>query len=270
MRRWLGLVARAWGAHAALGLLVLLLAACKEPARESAGELGAGDELAARDEVGQALLFRIEASERDASDAEGDYLLYTLSARLSADEPWQPYCAPDADGRRLAIPIAGAWNDRGDALDIPGAVTIACTNGAIAKCVRLGYKPWKDAPDQPMRALHQACTRMIRADYCGDGRSHTRDGTNVDVFDPHGIQVRAETDPTVEVFEAAWDANGAVYLNVPRWSDDVAEIVRECPEKLAGHTSLDEVLGPAQVEARWGRDLVMNGRFVRDADRTRR
>jgi hypothetical protein len=146
-------------------------------------------------------------------------------------------------------------------------VTIACTNGAIAKCIRLGYKPWKDAPDRPMRALHQACTRMIRADYCGDGRTHTKDGTNIDVFDSYGVQRRAETDPAIEVFEAAWDADGAVYLNVPRFGDDVASVVAECPEKLAGRTSKDVTLTSDQVIARYGRALVMNGRFVREEDR---
>lgn len=250
-----------------LALLGSALFGCSEPIAERSGELGPGDVLRARDELGQTLEFRIDKSERDASDEEGDYLLYTLSARASEGEPWSPYCAPDAEGLRRAIPVRGAWDERGSAIDVPEAVTIACTNGAIAKCIRLGYKPWKDTPERPMRALHQACIRMIRADYCGDGRTHTKDGTNIDVFDSYGVQRRAATDPAIEVFEAAWSADGAVYLNVPRWSDDVASVVAECPEKLAGHTSKDVALTSDEVIARYGRALVMNGRFVREEDR---
>ena len=55
--------------------------------------------------------------------------------------------------------------------------SVTCTSGVIGKCVRAGYKPWKTAADgRPMWDYHQACTRLIRADYCGDGRTHTRDG----------------------------------------------------------------------------------------------
>ena len=41
---------------------------------------------------------------------------------------------------------------------------------------------------------------MLRVDYCGDGRSRTRDGTAVDIYDRVGVQ---RSDPVAGVgFEA--------------------------------------------------------------------
>ena len=34
-----------------------------------------------------------------------------------------------------------------------------------------------------LASYHQACTRMARADYCGDGTSHTQDGTWIEYYD---------------------------------------------------------------------------------------
>ena len=37
------------------------------------------------------------------------------------------------------------------------------------KCVRSGYRPWDEQPGgAPLRALHQACIHMMRADYGGE------------------------------------------------------------------------------------------------------
>ncbi len=250
----------------AVVLGALVVAGCSRT-RSSSAELGPGDVFHARDEQGSALELRIDTVERDPRDDVGDYALYGLSVRRS-DGTFAAYCEPDADGLRRAIPVRGAWDAKGNAVAAPGdATTIACTNGAIAKCIRMGYAPWREAPGRPMKALHQACTRMIRADYCGDGRSHTRDGTVIDAFDARGIRTRAEVPGHPEVLEAAWGPDGAVWVNVPRGSDDVAALVAECPEKLRGRTSLDEKLTPDAITARWGSDLVMNGRFVADADR---
>jgi hypothetical protein len=85
--------------------------------------------------------------------------------------------------------------------------------------VRLGYKPWKNSRDGvSLWELHQACTRMLRADYCGDGTPHTRDGTRVEVYDTMGIQ-SPEPDSGLS-FEAGWRADGAVCVRKVR----IAEI----------------------------------------------
>jgi hypothetical protein len=103
----------------------------------------------------------------------------------------------------------------------PGGYTFACTTGVVAKCARTwGYKPWKRLQDGfgeliDIRPMHQACTRAARADYCGDGISHTRDGTMIDMFDAHGFN-RRERHPAF-VREAGFTPNGARWVARQRW-----------------------------------------------------
>ena len=48
----------------------------------------------------------------------------------------------------------------------------------------------------------------MRADYCGNGKPHTRDGTRIELWDREGIQV--DTSEPGLTFEAAWNEDGAV------------------------------------------------------------
>ena len=113
-------------------------------------------------------------------------------------------------------------------------VTFACTNGAIGKCAEiLGYKPWSPSVreckqlctagpfgsfcrpicTQPSKELlHEACVRMVRADYCGDGSSHTVDGITIDVWDYGGFQHPTSVSTSLASgfgHEAEWTPNGA-------------------------------------------------------------
>jgi hypothetical protein len=95
--------------------------------------------------------------------------------------------------------------------------------------VRFGYKPWRDTDAEPLWDYHQACVRMVRADYAGDGVGHTRDGTLIDLSDRLGIQRPGDDPPgrTLE-FEAAWGPNGAVCVRRTR----IPELMTT--EELAG------------------------------------
>ncbi len=94
----------------------------------------------------------------------------------------------------------------------------ACTSGVIAKCIRWGYRPWKTVNGQPLADYHQACTRMARADYCGDGVSHTENGTLIDMFDHLQIQKRTPFDlKSPMLFDGAWTPNGAYCIGKQRW-----------------------------------------------------
>jgi hypothetical protein len=86
-------------------------------------------------------------------------------------------------------------------------------------------------------------------------------GTRIDIFDRIGIQRRDPNDEAREDFEAAWGPEGATYLHVPRWDDDVAAIVRECPERLAGRTSLEVNLTPDEAAQRFPETLMFNNRM---------
>jgi hypothetical protein len=124
-----------------------------------------------------------------------------------------PLCR-DANGNAVsAYALDGHWSyaqgvSGGGAKIVDGTTfTFACKGqGAIGKCVSpIGYKPWGSYNGTSLNLQHQACVRLIRADYCGDGTSHTVDGKWVDLYDNLGLQSDTES----WNFEAEWDQNGA-------------------------------------------------------------
>jgi hypothetical protein len=176
---------------------------------------------------GSTITLRIDAV-RPSSDA--DITLYAVSYReLQDGSPWGPLCT-DAEGSPVtAFPLAGTWNyaegipGGGSHDDVAGTFTFACEGHALAECVGLGFAPWRhvsecrapgDCHVLSLASFHQTCTRMLRADYCGDGTSMTRDGTVIDVWDAFGIQ--SDTDPHWR-FEAEWTTEGAACVTRPRW-----------------------------------------------------
>lgn len=173
--------------------------------------------------------YRIDAIEPDPKDPSGETLLYALSAKDPATGAWTSACKPDAAGLAGGFPLEGVWTPEGEHVHAPGQFEITCTSGAIGKCVRMGYKPWKG---EAMWDRHQACVRMVRADYCGDGHGHTRDGTTIDVYDDAGIQ-EDEAEPGMS-FEAAWGKDGAVCVHRTRVPEvfTLDQVRAACPERL--------------------------------------
>jgi hypothetical protein len=122
--------------------------------------------------------------------------------------------------------VRGFWDASATWNDGTGIVTLSCdangnhagveqfseADGAITKCVRqwlLDPKTFSDA--------FQACIRMARADYCGDGHPHTFNGTNVGVSTPRD-PMKVSDCGDGRCFEASWSKNGAVCIARPRWS----------------------------------------------------
>lgn len=132
--------------------------------------------------------------------------------------------------------VGGRWDETGEHIALDGALTYACASGVITKCVTWGYAPWNVGVD-----LHQACTRLARADYCGTGTPWTLDGTRIDVYDPSGIQT---VDPDARFrFEAAWGVEGAVCVNQTRYDVEDGEgrkLTPECFASLPACTGLDD------------------------------
>ena len=185
-----------------------------------------GRELRSPDLVGATLTvavrgnirrMRIDAVETDPGAPQ--VFLHTLSVE-AADGSWENICKPGPDGRRQAFPLAGRAH--ADATIRPaeqGAFEITCTGGAQGKCVRFGYGAW-DAPQGTSgHDLYNACVRMVRADYSGEGNGTTRDGMLIDLYDRFGIQ-RSDNDPRLE-FEAGWNKDGAVCVRHVRVKDNV-------------------------------------------------
>ncbi|MCU0685281.1 MAG: ADYC domain-containing protein [Polyangiaceae bacterium] len=149
----------------------------------------------------------------DGARAAGDVWYYKIS--YDAGSGWQSLCGLDGGGNPVeAVALAGRWNmnqgvpDGGAWINDPAAFTFGCRTAALAKCVDLGYKPWASAGAVSLRDHHQACTRMLRADYCGDGRSWTVNGTPINLYDGIGIQ----NDTTSWKIEAEWTATGARFI----------------------------------------------------------
>jgi hypothetical protein len=211
--------------------------------RVLAGDGLLGAVLEAEDDRGGPLTARVDGLRPDPADPSGETVLYRLSnPDPAAPGGWRDLCRPAPDGTRAGFPLAGAWTAAGEHVAAwPGAFSIACTSGAVGKCVRAGYRPWRG---RAMWDLHQACVRLFRADYCGDGRPHTRDGTRIDLYDRLGIQ-KDEPEPGMR-FEAAWGPEGAVCVARPRRPELLAPEALEglCPARLGGRT------GPSCTEER--------------------
>jgi hypothetical protein len=166
----------------------------------------------------------------------GSTFLCTLEQNVDNSGSWQPACPVDADGRRAAIPLAATWNAHGDRVESSSLLTFGCTTGVIAKCYRWGYRPWVTGYGD-LVAMHLTCTRLARADYCGNGTPHTRDGTLIDIWDnlpsPGPIQ-QHDAGLLAELldFEAGWNTGGAVCLSHARWLDGGTLLAQACPDRL--------------------------------------
>lgn len=163
------------------------------------------------------------------ADRREGVFLHEVEA-LDATGRWQNVCAADAQQRRLALFIEGHDLPDGRQLRVPGDVSITCTGGVQAKCIRAGYMPWDDRLGAGTgAALFQTCTRMYRADYCGDGIGWTRNGMTIDPYDIHDIQ-RPE-DPATLPFEAAWGPDGATCVHHTRVRErgGLAGLHAQCP-----------------------------------------
>jgi hypothetical protein len=168
---------------------------------------------------------------------------YDVSYAIGAQ--WYPLCVLDADGNRMsAVAVPGRWNlwqgvpNGGDRINDRASFTLGCVEDAVGKCVRLGYEPWQTrsvcsgsrCQQADLSDWHQACTRMVRADYCGDGTSHTVDGTMINVYDGLGIQI----DDEPWFFEAEWVSDGARCVTHQRVVD--LTTVPGCAAKLIDPT----------------------------------
>jgi ADYC domain len=196
------------------------------------------------DEAGRSVTVRLDAVTADPSDHDSDVWLHRFSAKDAERGVWRDLCTtPAPDGSVAGFPLAGSWTNDGRHLHGSSGFLVTCTAGAIGKCVRLGYKPWRNAEGvDSLWVYHQACVRMMRADYGGDGVSHTRDGTFIDIFDRLGIQHFDPEDPRARALEdeAAWDPDGAVCVRRTRIPEvlSTTELAERYPQ-LGNRISID-------------------------------
>jgi hypothetical protein len=86
--------------------------------------------------------------------------------------------------------------------------------GAVGKCIAWGFEPTTGRSRR-----FEACVRALRADYCGDGKSYTKEKTPIDLYDnPNYATSVLQAKPTVLCFEAAWGAKGAICVHKGRYT----------------------------------------------------
>lgn len=145
-------------------------------------------------------------------------------------------------GDHEAVMLKGTWGPDGEWINDSTKLTVACTDGVLAKCARnWGYKPWRTLYDkygnpQVMRPYHQACTRAARADYTGIGHSFTITGTMIDLFDNGGFNLPTPSTTLTSLgyqpnmrFESVFTSNNMVgsikpdfwgaWMSSPRYTD---------------------------------------------------
>lgn len=141
-------------------------------------------------------------------------------------KPFNAVLDPDPVHHRGVTIVRGFWDATAAWHDDPGTLTLSCdarsntpaveqfeeSDGAITKCVRTFLLDPQDLGD-----AFQACIRMVRADYCGDGTPHTFLGTEVGVSTPHDPMTQPECTQH-GCFEASWSRHGAVCVARTRWS----------------------------------------------------
>jgi hypothetical protein len=152
-------------------------------------------------------------------------------------QDWESVCA-DEPGDGMGLFVNGRWDS--DGTWHAGGYTFSCARGAIAKCARSwGYKPWKtlatDHGQVSLHPLHLACTRAARADYCGDGTPHTREGVLIGMSDGHEFNPRAPREGDIE---ALFDQHGA--LRVHDWR--IPALAPACrPARTPSASALDVI-----------------------------
>jgi len=152
-------------------------------------------------------------------------------------QSWDNPCVATAEvPSPRALLLAGDWDSQGAFHTDDGKVTVACETGVLAKCVTWGYRPWvvSSKGTAALGPAHQACTRMARADYCGLGVSHTREGNLIDYYDFVGVAAldAAGSDSAGEVFEAAWGPDGAACVSTMRDGQPLTVLDEECPGRF--------------------------------------
>ncbi|MCB9701721.1 MAG: hypothetical protein H6711_07510 [Myxococcales bacterium] len=192
---------------------------------------------------------RIDDVYPDPNAYDDDVMAYQLSTREVGGE-WSSPCLDFGGEAQPAIVLSNYWDtETGDRIDDPTVFTFACTTGVLAHCTEWGYRPWAEAElckngkkgkkgkkceTVQLTDHHQACTRMARADYCGNGEPWTVDGTHLDIWDNLSPQIQERAFDWV--VEAEWTPDGAYCLNDIRQQGWKAEgLYPSCGKKWDKH-----------------------------------
>lgn len=206
-----------------------------------------GSELTGAElDLGALGVVRVVAVEADAEARFDEVWLHTLELRQPGSMLFNNFCAPDPKGDTRVVVYPGYFDDARHYIADNERFSMSCVSGVEAKCLRWGYLPWRKAPNtgESLKPYYEACIHMARADYCGDDRPSTRDGTSIDIFDRVGVQQQT-TGLTDMRFEAGWNVDGAVCANHTRIPQNLT--LGQLPDRCMRFSA--STLGSACTEA---------------------
>jgi hypothetical protein len=183
-------------------------------------------QLVASNDKGIQERYRIDRVVPESSKKLGKIYLYQFSVQDPVSGTWKNLCEPDQSGRALGFPLTGYWDQKGVYHSTKDSYHITCTSSTIGKCALWGYA------DPSLNKHLQACVRMVRADYCGDGTSYTKEGIEISIQDNLNIKT-SQQNPKL-TFEATWNENGAVCLEKTRIPEIISleGIQKKCPNNI--------------------------------------
>ncbi|MFZ6178922.1 ADYC domain-containing protein [Nannocystis pusilla] len=120
-------------------------------------------------------------------------------------------CVGATDGLVRVLSGVSLDEQTGDLTPSPATTFLACTNGAIGKAAAWGYYDLARALDD--LEVFETAVRVVRADYCYDGESHTEAGVPLLVEDMWGVREPAAPGRPIE---AVWGPHGLVCAGEPR------------------------------------------------------
>lgn len=153
------------------------------------GTAAIGSKWTASTATGSVVL-RIDSAQQ-LTGANADLWSYALSYQNGTT--WTRVCD--------AVTVAGVWSATAAYSASTTQFTFACRGSTVAKCVELGYKPYRGYANQLA-----SCTRLLRGDYCGNGVAYTADGTTLNLYDNVGVQRDTQA---LWLKEGEWGPNGA-------------------------------------------------------------
>lgn len=169
---------------------------------------------------------------------EHSYGKYAADWSVAGKDKWAPACPhPYGDADEIPvnlpeymIPVGGAkWLIDGRRIDDAASIQLSCTHDSIGGCITWDYAPWDYSHGTSLKATHQACTRMKRADFCGTGDPATTMSqsaylhTEIQIWD--SLSIHTSGSQTASTMEAFWDTSGATCFNPTRYRSTLPNYV---------------------------------------------
>lgn len=157
--------------------------------------------------------------------AGGNVPRYRFSAETWFDspEPESIYTSSDCT-QGFVVHKGSSLSNKGEVSYSPNSLLLACSTSAAGKAALWGHGPWRGYP------RYEAAIRVVRADYCGNGNSHTNEGTVIHFLDNSGPDTKFTKTPGITL-EAVWGYHGALCLNTQRrWGDPIECDIPTCGE----------------------------------------